>query len=312
MLLELTPAPCPLPDSALSQSGSEVIDCDLLPDVSVVDDIISTSRQKKSIQTKQCTGYILRFPPGKTAWSLYPFKLHDTEPLAWTIGMVAANGEIMTLFSASCTGKATCMYCSDLEDNTRLKGIVNRIKNGIKEGTNLAYYGIDGLIEIVHRKTRQIDTLRLGKLNVARSLASKSATIEDWKRLYLALASGKVRNCERLLSVAVNQKRGVRGALQLYTDAVVKHYKPRNTDEESVLIAIVLWRLGGTRVANFAHRALNLPGLSTLRRYSTMQPIIASYRFPSMSDVEKNLHSILSDDLLATLKTLSANPIQLI
>jgi hypothetical protein len=218
----------------------------------------------------------------------------------------------MILRSVTCQGKSACTACKELGEDIYVAGIIRRLEMGVKERMNLAYYGIMGLIDIIHRKSCQNDTLRLGKLNVARALASISATIEDWKQLYLALASGKVRNCECLLRVAVNHGRGVRGVLQMYTDAVVKHYKPQNTDEESVLVGIVLWRLGGARVVNFAHRALNLPSLSTLRRYSTMQPIIASYRFPSVSEVEHNLPSVLSDSLLDTLRKLSANPIHLI
>jgi hypothetical protein len=52
--------------------------------------------------------------------------------------------------------------------------------------------------------------------------------------------------------------------LQLYLDAVVRHYQLRSIDEESILKGIVLWQLGGARVANFGHRALGLPGISTL------------------------------------------------
>jgi hypothetical protein len=101
----------------------------------------------------------------------------------------------------------------------------------------------------------------------------------------------------------------VKGVLQLYLNAVVHHYQPRSVNEESVLKGIVLWQLGGARVANFGHRALGLPGLSTLRRYSTMQPIIALYQFPSMGDIERNISTILSGGLLDTLKALSQDEI---
>jgi hypothetical protein len=262
----------------------------------------------KSIQrkvSKPCEGFLLRFPPGQSSFGDYPIGLHMKQSLPFEIASIPANGTTMILRSVTCSGLASCTSCTELSENCHVKGIMKRMETGVREGSNLPYYGINGLYEIIHRKDTQIDNLRLGKLTTARVLSSKSATIDDWKRLYLALASGKVRNCERLLRVAVNHKRGVRGALQMYADAAMKHYQPRNTDEQSVLMAIVLWRLGGARVAEFAHRAMNLPGLTTLRRYSTMQPIIASYRFPTMSDVERNLHAVLSDDLLDTLRQIS-------
>jgi hypothetical protein len=208
-----------------------------------------------------------------------------------------------------------CEACSELAKppgGKILKGIISRIHDGIREGTNLAFFGLNGLRETIRRKDSQIETLRLGKLTAARALESKARTIDDWKRLYMSLASGKVQNCERLLAVAVNHKRGVKGALKMYVDAALRHYRPRRIDETSALIGIVLWRIGGARVANFAHRALNLPGLSTLRRYSTMQPIIASYRFPRASDIEQNLHAILSSGLLDVLKGLPDDCVQLV
>ena len=64
---------------------------------------------------------------------------------------------------------------------------------GMTDAIKLVFFGIGALRETIKCKERQIKTLGLGKLTTARVLVSKSAVIDNWKQLYLALASGKVQ-----------------------------------------------------------------------------------------------------------------------
>jgi hypothetical protein len=118
--------------------------------------------------------------------------------MGFGISGIVQDGSTMTLQSAMCeqTLAKVCPSCALLREDSYLKGIVSRLEEGVKESTNLMYFGIDGLHEIICQKDGQNNVLRLGKLTVARTLSSKVAAIEDWKQLYVTLGSRKVPNCE--------------------------------------------------------------------------------------------------------------------
>lgn len=55
--------------------------------------------------------------------------------------------------------------------------------------------------------------------------------------------------------------------------------------------SIVMLRLGGARVADFAHRSLSLPSLTTVRRNTVIRPLIVSPSTPLLSEIEKNIET---------------------
>lgn len=65
-----------------------------------------------------------------------------------------------------------------------------------------------------------------------------------------------------------------------------------NYEEKDFLIGILIWRLGGIRLAEIAHRSLGLPGMTTLRTHSKMVPLIASAGKPTVEEITKNLHAV--------------------
>jgi hypothetical protein len=140
-------------------------------------------------------------------------------------------------------------------------------------------------------------------LNKDRLIAGFTSKLDDTKRLHLAIASGKVKNVDALFRVAINHGRSVRTVLQRYCDAAAGIYTPRNNSEVAKMQGILLWRIGGIRVAQFAHLALGLPSMSVLRRESTMLPIMPSPGFPTLSGIEANMHAIFTDGLLDALKS---------
>jgi hypothetical protein len=99
----------------------------------------------------KCQGYVLRFPPGKTSYSAYPFALHDSRSLPWDFSI--ENG-VMTLFARNCHGSesgpnVSCPPCLYLPKNKSLEGIVNRLQNasGVHPNSPYSYHGAGGLHE---------------------------------------------------------------------------------------------------------------------------------------------------------------------
>jgi hypothetical protein len=270
------------------------------------------------------------FPDGKSPHTAYPFALHDTIILPWDYAL--KNGK-MKLFASGCHGSServgtACQPCRQLIKNKTLENILMRMEDGIHENAGFAYHGFSGLQEILRRKSQQTEFYRLHGLNQARKLLAKATALSDQKRLVMAIASGRASRVDRLISIGLRQKKGARGLLASYMAAAEGYYNPKSFTEEEDMKALLLWKLGGNRVAEINHRANNAPSISYLRTRSTVPLIIPSHKQPTANEVTKNvkatfdgvlevihsqnrskfIHTVLMFDELATEKRVRWDP----
>lgn len=70
--------------------------------------------------------------------------------------------------------------------------------------------------------------------------------------------------------------------------------------EDDFMCSIVMLRLGGAHVADFTHRSLLLPSLTTIRQNTIIRPLIVSPSLPTVAEVEKNIMSCF--DALSSLE----------
>lgn len=115
----------------------------------------------------------------------------------------------------------------------------------------------------------------------------------------MAISSSKVERVDRLVRNGLKRRLGIRSMIDMLEN-VAKVYRPKNYSEEDMLRGLLFWRLGGGRVAEFAHRSLDLPSLRTLRQNTIVSPIIASAAFPTVLDIQQNMHACVGSiaDLL--------------
>jgi hypothetical protein len=133
--------------------------------------------------------------------------------------------------------------------------------------------------------------MRLMKLNTSRKLLGKVALLEDHKQWILAIASGKVDRVAALVQAGLAHHAGIRTLIQQYERAANKLYKPKGYTQEDIMRSIVLLRLGGARIAEFAHRSLSLPSVTTIRRNTVIRPLVISPSSPTTAEVEANIVS---------------------
>ena len=274
-----------LPASIEQPSEDAIIDVDAF-------EYEDTLKQPKKSATA-CEGYAIIFPDGKSPHTAYPFVLHDTIILPWDYAL--KNG-VMKLFARSCRGLSggsgvTCQSCRNLAKNETLESILTRMEDGIHENAGFAYYGFSGLQEILRRKNQLIEFYRLRGLNQAKKLLVKAAALSDQKRLLMAIASGRASRVDRLINIGLRQNKGARGLLASYMAAAEGYYNPKSFTEEEDMKALLLWKLGGNRVAEINHQANNAPSISYLRTRSTVPPIVPSHEQPTVNQVTTNVEA---------------------
>jgi len=105
----------------------------------------------------------------------------------------------------------------------------------------------------------------------------------------MAITSGKASRVDRLISINFRQRRGAPGLLASYMAAAEGYYNPKSFTKEEDLKALLLWKLGGNRVAEINHQANNAPSISYLRTHSTVPPIVPYHERPTTEQVKANV-----------------------
>ncbi|KAJ7450568.1 hypothetical protein FB451DRAFT_1527212 [Mycena latifolia] len=246
-----------------------------------------------------CTGIHLTFPPGQNQHLSYPFGLHSDYDLPW--GYTSEAGRFI-LRSTACRKRVQgsepgmCRRCDDLDRrNDFLYEIRERIANGVDENTPFIFFPVGGLIQKLRKKDGQLRAMRLTKLNDTRMLAGKIAELDLHKQLMMAIATSDVHRVSQLLRAGINNGESIRAMLERFYRACVDvhregpKYNPKGFMPEDYMVGLCVLRLGGARLADLLHRALGLPGLTTLRKHSVIRPLRASPAMPTIIEIEENI-----------------------
>ncbi|KAJ7709260.1 hypothetical protein B0H16DRAFT_1822031 [Mycena metata] len=270
-----------------------VTDLTIVPTAAADDEEIEfISHTPAPILSRRCNGFIFPLKQKQTISDAYPIQMHDKGGLPWDFGV---RRQVLYLTAHSCAGTRrpglkNCGPCANLVNHNMLKGIINRSADGVHENANLLYQPTTALIGITRNKSFVIQNLRLGVLNNSRKLLTQTKSLSDYKRLVVAIGSGDVKRVDRVIAVCVKQKRGIRGVLDAYLRAAKGLWKPANTEEED-MFGLAMLKLAGVRVTEIAHRALGLPGITTLRNRMITPPLTASPGAPQVKEIQKNIEA---------------------
>jgi hypothetical protein len=104
----------------------------------------------------------------------------------------------------------------------------------------------------------------------------------------MAIASRQVDRVASLVQAGLKHRAGIKTLIQEYERTVEKLYRPKGYTNEDIMRSIVMLRLGGTCVAEFAHRSLSLPSPTTIQRNTVMRSLIVSPSAPTVTEIEEN------------------------
>ncbi|EIW85305.1 hypothetical protein CONPUDRAFT_49031 [Coniophora puteana RWD-64-598 SS2] len=99
--------------------------------------------------------------------------------------------------------EGTCLACEGLVKDPQLVSILRRIDKGVHENAPHAYQPLAGLHVIIQRKMKQVQALRLGKINTAKSLAQGTTVLDNYKRFVVAAAHSDLSRLDTLFRVCI-------------------------------------------------------------------------------------------------------------
>lgn len=243
---------------------------------------------------RPCPGFQLAFPPGQSPYTSYPFAAHKQHILPWSIYIPSTTTSSITLRSENCTNEARteskpCSFCVNLNNHNIIMGIRHRALDGAHEFTPRSYLSIDQLLSALERKTRQVDSLRLNALVVARKVVVRDRHLDGWKRLAVAISTNHIPRIRSLIAAELNNRGSVYAILGKVDQAVQRNYRPRGYEYADFQRAFLIWKLGGACAADISYRTLGTPSLSATREHIGVQPLCASPGVPTVQELEYNL-----------------------
>ncbi|KAF8181257.1 hypothetical protein K438DRAFT_1602018 [Mycena galopus ATCC 62051] len=137
--------------------------------------------------------------------------------------------------------------------------------------------------------------MRLTKLNDTRMLAGKIAELDFHKQLMMAIATSDERRISQLIRAGLNNGESIGVMLERFYRACVDvhregpKYNLKGFTQDDYMVGLCVLRLGGARLADILHRALGLPGLTTLRKHLVIKPLRASPAMPTIAEIEANI-----------------------
>ncbi|KAF8148021.1 hypothetical protein B0H34DRAFT_833807 [Crassisporium funariophilum] len=111
-------------------------------------------------------------------------------------------------------------------------------------------------------------------------------------KFIMALADCNVNRIDALIRVGLNCHAGINGMLELLDRTNKGLYKPKDYTDEEMLRGVLFLRLGGSRVADLAHRSLGQPGISTIRRSSAVTCVSPCAKTPTQLEIRDNIQEI--------------------
>ncbi|EIW78063.1 hypothetical protein CONPUDRAFT_61794, partial [Coniophora puteana RWD-64-598 SS2] len=172
------------------------------------------------------------------------------------------------------------------------------MRDGVHENTPHVFQPISGLHSIIRVKTFQIQALRLGRVNMSKSLARKSSSLDDHKKFLLAVADSDFSRVHTLIQVCINNGMSVRKMTEQLDKATQGLYSPKSFSTAEKKLCLVILRLGGPRVLDIYHKATGAPATSTIRKCSVNPPLRVSAGFPTIDEVCYNIRNSFADGSL--------------
>lgn len=180
----------------------------------------------------------------------YPFFIEDAFPAGL---LFIFDLEVKNVRSKNCvrycddaTVPPSCQECRALVDNTQLKLIVARSKDGnyhMSTAKNVYLTSHQTLLKLSH-KNELLNGFKLQALNNDRSLQVLCKRLEDFKLLQLSIARGNVPRLHQIMNRVMKEQCSVNACLEMMDKAHKGIYNPKGYDQKDYDIALLHKNLG--------------------------------------------------------------------
>lgn len=125
-------------------------------------------------------------------------------------------------------------------------------------------------------------------------LTRRAGALDEHKQFVMAIASSDLERVSALVRIGLQNGMGVGGLMQRIGQATLGMYHPKDYTQAEHQLAVLLWKLGGSQLADIGYRTGSLPSISVARRSVTLPPLRVSSGYPTAADIQHNLQALFS------------------
>ncbi|KAJ7800082.1 hypothetical protein B0H14DRAFT_2387552 [Mycena olivaceomarginata] len=220
---------------------------------------------------------------------MYPISLHAFRDLPWSVKF----GKTVILRSVDCRKNTQqsgiCTLCAKLLRNPIIKGILERNDRGSQPWTSYAYLTMQDMHALLHKKSKQINDLKLLGLNLGCTLMVRATHLAEHSRFVLAVSRGDVPRLSSIVANCIKHGDSIFTATEKIYRALTGAFRNHSYTEIAHQQLYLFLQLGGPAAAELAHRCLGLPSINATKRHIATVPLVASPKAPTMDEMLRNL-----------------------
>ena len=151
----------------------------------------------------------------------------------WTVHFTATTCVIR---SNECSQRPSesngpCDSCSKLRKHRVVEGIEDCNWHGVPISTSYQWLTVAQLTDALHRKTAEVNKLKLLSLNMAHSLLSRASHLDAHKQFLIAVGQGNINGLHRLVSTARHAGESIYSIVEKCNLVVQGLYRPKSYQE---------------------------------------------------------------------------------
>ncbi|KAG8692622.1 hypothetical protein FRC09_011076 [Ceratobasidium sp. 395] len=265
-------------------------------------DIVFPGIQPAYEQLRDCPG-ALHHNGNVSMFSHYPWHLHDTGLLNYSLAFIDPKGRFIRVQSNKCHRKsprsgAACTACDQVVLGGQFQDILQRASpdSVVPPNLNLQFRTHPQLCELVKDKIAQINAHQLKNIATERRIQSLAGRMSDQKRLMFAISQSDVTAIGRIVQLALQQGAGVDTIIDRIVLAQRGLYHPHMYTQRDFDIAGLVLKVGGPRLAFAVAKAMHLPSISTLRARLDLPQLLPSVGFPTKGEITTNIESFFGQN----------------
>ncbi|KAK7063420.1 hypothetical protein R3P38DRAFT_2492280 [Favolaschia claudopus] len=248
----------------------------------------------------ECPGVVVDWPLQLDLKFNETFPFHRL-PLGRSLGdlpffvEIREEGEKIVAWSKSCTRRPNpfTSCCSECHKITSRISKLADIAAHAEKGTNYKFLNHAQLEDLLTKRNKENNDLKLRSLNMSRQLATFARKMGDYERLVMAIAENDVPRVNALLSTALRNGASINTIVSQILESVQGLRSTKGFTDFELDLSTLVFRVGGNSLLYALNHALGLPSLRTINNSTNFVKITPTFGRVTIDVIKENIRKVI-------------------
>ncbi|KAK7012531.1 hypothetical protein R3P38DRAFT_3588444 [Favolaschia claudopus] len=246
----------------------------------------------------ECPGVVVDWPLQLDLKFNETFPFHRL-PLGRSLGdlpffiEIREEGEKIVAWSKSCTRRPNpfTSCCSECHKITSRISKLADIAAHAEKGTNYKFLNYAQLEDLLTKRNKENNDLKLRSLNMSRQLATFARKMGDYERFVMAIAENDVPRVNALLSTALRNGASINTIVSQILESVQGLRSTKGFTDFELDLSTLVFRVGGNSLLYALNHALGLPSLRTINNSTNFVKITPTFGHNNV--IKENIRKVI-------------------